>query len=280
MIDFILQYIPLPYTDGAYEYAVIIEQISRKLVTIAHIPTTLIALALAFYLYKNTKKLSSFYLLLLTIAFFFWGYIDLIAWTANTRSIYFGWSLIPIVGAVIAFLSYWFLYTFVTGKDVPLWQKIVSLLTLTPLYYAALTNTYLSDYYNHAITPIESDWVLNYVDIVNIGFLAIVAVFTLTEYRKASDKISKQKILYAGLGVFAMLFIFTSSQALANILFDFGFLAGEAANASLYALFGMPIMVAFLAYIVAKHGAFGMRMLQSVGYVILLMILLFIAVFI
>jgi hypothetical protein len=280
MTDLILKYIPLPYTDSGYVYDVIAEQISRDLVTMAHIPTSLVALALAIYLYVNTKKLSSFYLMLLTITFFAYAYTDLMAWTSNTHTMYFGWSLAPVLAGTVVFLAYWFLYAFVKGKDLPLWQKVASLLTLTPFYYAALTNSYLSDYYNHSITPIESDWVMNYNDAVNIGFLLIVVVFTMVEYQRAQGQAAKVQTLYAGLGVFAMLAIFTSSYFMANMLHDLGFLVGTADNASVYAFFGMPIMVALLGYLVAKHGAFGMRMLQSVGYAILLMVVMFLIAFI
>lgn len=280
MFETISQYIPIPYTDNAYEYAVITEQISRKLVTIAHIPTALIALVLAFYLWRNTKNLSSFYLFLLTIIFGLWAYFDLLAWTSEARVMYFGWSTLAVIGVMFTFMSYWFLYTFVKGKDLPLWQKIVSLLTLIPPSYATFTNTYLGDYYNHSISPYESDWLMSYIDAVNITFLVIIGIFTLNEIRKASNMSTRIQTLYAGLGVFALLFVFTFSFVIANTLHDFGFLIGDTANITLYSLFGMPIMVAFLAYTVAKHGAFGMRMLKSVGYVILLMIILFVWIFI
>jgi hypothetical protein len=280
MLETITQYIPLPYTDNTYEFAVIAEQISRELVTIAHIPTALIALALAYYLWKNTKNLASLYLFLLTVIFGLWSYFDLLAWTGGSRVMYFGWSMLAVLGIILTFLCYWFLYAFIKKQDVPLWQKIVSLFTLVPPSYAAFTNTYLSNYYNHSIGPTESDWLMNYMDIINIVFLAIIVLFTLNEIRKAANTNARLQILYAGLGVFALLFVFTFSLVVANILHDLGYLVGTADNAALYSLFGMPIMVAFLTYTVAKHGAFGMKILKSVGYVILLMILLFIAIFI
>jgi hypothetical protein len=287
-MDFLSQYIPLPYSFNDYVFTAISDQISLKLVTLSHIPTTLIALALAIFLYKQSKQLSAFYLLLTTIVFVFWGYFDLMAWTSDARSVMFGWTLLETFALAFIALSYWFLYTFVKEEDVPNWQKIVSLLPIIPVYYSALANTYLSDYFYHAITPREDFGINFYGNIVEIIFLAVIIVFTLYQVGRATDAAKRTMTLLAGLGVSVMLVIYSVSSSITNAIvymqdegiFDFGLTVGESYNITNYMLMGVPILVSLLAYAVARHQAFGVKILQSVGYAVLLMVVFFIAAFV
>lgn len=272
---------PLPFVAPEYGNVILEQQLSSKLLAFSHLPTIIISLVFAIFLYRQTKKLSSLYLLLLVVTFSVWSYLDLVAWTGTARAIMFTWSVLDIYNMLFVILTYWFLYAFVKGTDVPLWQKLVSCVFLIPSVVYTVLSTNLNTFYNPTMYAYENDYVALYASSVGILFFFVIAVFTLVEYRKASAPTEKQKILLGGLGTGIFLSIFALSFLVTNLMLylDIGTVE-EAYNITVYALFGMPIFVGLLSYLIAKYQAFDLKVIKSIQYIFILVVLLFVTVFI
>ncbi|MDD5152995.1 MAG: hypothetical protein PHS95_03365, partial [Candidatus Pacebacteria bacterium] len=81
----------------------------------------------------------------------------------------------------------------------------------------------------------------------------------------------------------AFLFTFFFSYAIVNFVIAINLwnLASTSYiyNLSPYAVLGMPILLAFLGYLIAKYQAFDIRLIKSIVLIVTLMILLFVGLF-
>lgn len=275
---------PIPFDMNTYQILTIEAQISTKLLLFSHIPTALLAIAFGVFIYAKTKKLSALYLMLLCINFAIWLYLDLVTWTSGSESIMFAWSVLDIINVVSYFLTFWFLYSFVKDRDLPLWAKAATTLFLIPTAIIMLKSINMDSFYMPTAISLENEQVVYYNSYVRGFFLLLIAWFTVNEYRKATDAPSRKKTALAGLGAALFLAFFLITELitaffLATNLWGWGE-STYAYNFQVYGLFGVPIFLGFLGYLVAKYQAFDIKLIKSVGLVVLLMILLFFTIFI
>jgi hypothetical protein len=271
---------PLPYTGSAYSFDITQVFISSSNLALAHIPTVVISLAFAIWLYKHTKKLSAFYLLLVTIMFSLWAYFDLMTWTANSRSLMFAWSSYDIFSTAFIVFTYWFFYSFVKEKDLPFWQKLVSLCFLIPPLIYTFLSINMTEFFNVIDNAGENSTTRFYVPLLCVTFLLPIILITFIEYRKATEKPTKQKILLSGLASCLFLFIFSISFFITNMALYFNIGLPNAAYAiSAFALFAMPFLTGILAYIVVKYEAFNIKTIKSILYILICMAILFVNIF-
>ena len=273
---------PLPFTATEYGTYIVEQVISTELLIWSHIPTAIIGIVFAFVLYRLTKKLSALYLLFLTVTFAIWSYLELITWGAPQEDIMFTWSVLDIFGILFTIFTYWFLYVFVKGTDVSFWQKLVSLTAIIPVYVYTYLGTNLNVYYNPEIIAIESNLTVNILLVEQFIFLFVIILFTLNESRKAQNASERNRIFLGGLGASLFLFIFAFSYLITNIslLFGINTVLNESYVAGVYALFGMPFLVGFMSYLIAKYQAFDLKLTNSICFILLLMLILLLSIFI
>lgn len=274
-------FLPIPFTASIYGKTILASQISPKLIVFAHIPTTIVILVFAIFLYRKTHQVSTLYLLLIAVSFSIWAYCDLLAWTTDPNGIIFGWSVLDMFNVTFTFLTYWFLYAFIKGKDLPIWQKLASAAFLIPTFTYTLLSTNMNSFFGPTQEAQENQDIALYINLLNLLFLIIIVVFTFIEYRKTQDTVTKKKIFLGGLGTALFLSVFAFSFLVTNVLIYFNL--GDPVyvyNATTYSLFGMPILMGFLGYLIAKYQAFDLKLLKSVGLILILMLLLFITIFI
>ena len=242
-----------------------------------------LAIAFGTFLYLKTRKLSSLYLLLLCYSFAIYAILDLATWFPNGAIEMGAWSLLDIFSVVFFILSYWFLYSFVKERDLPLWQKVLTGGTLLPTLGLTVLNININIFSGPQVTGLENQSVTLYYTILYFLFILLVIIFSAREYLKTEDSISKKKIALAGTGVTIFLFVYFIILILVGFIIAIN-LWGLAANAyvysvDLYSLFGMPILLGFLGYLIAKYQAFDMRLIKSIVYMLALMVILFIGLF-
>jgi hypothetical protein len=272
---------PLPFTGPTYSLANAFEnQISQNTLLLAHIPTAVISLAFAIWLYHHTKKLSALYLLFITIAFSIWTYLDFAAWTGSAQTIMFSWSILDIFSTFFTILTYWFFYAFVKEEDVPFWQKLVSLCFLIPPIAYVLSSVNMTTFYNPQAISLENEMTRYYVPMVGVVFLCSVLTLAIIEYRKTTDITAKQKILWVTLATGLFLSIFLTAFLITNALLRFSTnLAQYAYNVSVYSLFGMPFLTGILTYLIVKYQAFNVTVIKSILYILICMAILFVNIF-
>ncbi len=127
-------FIHVPY---CYEY--LLNQIPIGLLLYSHLPVALMAFIFSAYILLKNRSLPSVLLFIICSIFTIWCACDLSSWFAflGSANTIFTWSLLDFLAVLMFLFSYYFLYVFVTGKDLPLWQKILGLIAILPTAYIA-----------------------------------------------------------------------------------------------------------------------------------------------
>jgi len=266
-----------------YSWNTAINQVSYTFLSYSYIGAVLLALAFGVFLFIKAKRLSSFYLFILCMFFAIFGLFDFITWIPIPFSTMFFWSTEEIFSIGFFVLSYWFLYSFVKDHDLPLWQKVLTSATLVPTLVITALSMNISIYYIPTGIALDNPNINLYYSFLELFFILLIVVFTIIQYRKAIDTVNKKKVALAGAGVSAFLFVFFFAYVIMNLVIATN-LWGLAStsyvyNLSPYAIFGMPILLAFLGYLIAKYQAFDVRLIKSIAYMVILMVLLFVGLF-
>ena len=186
----------------------------------------------------------------------------------------FTWSLIDLFAILFFFFSYYFLHVFITNTDLPSWGKIVGVVSIIPAAIWTFLGYNLINFDANFCEATENSWVTSYPYYVEAIFLMMVFVLITYYYRKAKQQALKTKILLAGLGISLFLFFFLSATWLARILVNYPSTAEYAYNYEIYGLFGMPLLLGFLAYLVVRYHAFNIKLFGAQVLIVSLIILL------
>ncbi len=256
------------FTSVQYCYTYLIDQIPVGLLLYSHIPTALIALLFGGYILKKERSLPSITLFTICVAFSAWCLFDLISWFAflGADKVMFAWSFLDLLALIMFFFSYYFLHTFVTKTDLPSWQKITGSVLLLPTIYWTFLGKNLPWYDGNSCAAIENDHITRYPYFVEVIFILAAFSFIAYQYKKITEKSEKKKLLLVGAGVTTFLLFFFSSTFLVNLLAE-----GDASlyvyNFEIYGLFGMPILLVYLGFLIVKYKAFDLRVfsVQALG---------------
>jgi len=257
-----------------YCYDYLINQISIGLLLYAHLPAAIISLFFGGYLLYKTKKLESVTLFIVCVSFSIWCFLSISTWFAflGSSNTMFTWSLIDVFALAMFFFSYYFLYSFITKNDLPMWQKVIGVGILLPTIIWTFLGSNLTAFNGNYCEAIENEFVVAYPYYAEAIYLLSVIILTIVEYRKITNKTDKREILLAGLGVSIFLFFFCSATLLVNILVNNDLLSGYAYNFEIYGLFGMPLLLIFLGYLVVKYKAFDLKVFTSQALVVILIV--------
>src|SRR4029079_9282091 len=110
-----------------YCYDYLINQIPVGLLLYSHIPTAIVALLFGGYVLYKARSLPSITLFIVCVAYALWCLFDLGSWFAflGSGDMMFMWSQLDLLALVFFTFSYYFLYTFITKRDLPGWQKVL-----------------------------------------------------------------------------------------------------------------------------------------------------------
>jgi signal transduction histidine kinase len=262
------------FINVQYCYDYLIGQIPVGLLLYSHIPTALLALLFSGYVLLKVRDKSSIALFVVCVSFAVWCLFDIASWFSflGSSSTMFTWSLLDLVALIMFFFSYYFLYSFITKKDLPGWQKITSILLLLPTAIWTFLGSNLSLYDLNTCEAVENDTFARYPYFVEVVFIISCLVFLIIQYRRTKDISFKKEILLMGSGVTSFLLFFFSSTFLVNLL-----AASEVStyvyNYEIYGLFGMPVLLIFLGYLVVKYKAFNLKVFGAQALILSLIAL-------
>jgi signal transduction histidine kinase len=266
---------PIAFIHLQYCYDYLVGQISLGLLIYSHIPTALLALLFGAFVYYNTRRLSGSLLFLLCVSFAAWCFVDIGSWFAflGAGTMMFTWGLTDFLSLVFFAFAYYFLYVFVTEHDLPWWQKVVGLVALAPSAYWTVLGLNLTAYDAINCEAFESSTGADYVTYARLGFILAAIVFTIVARRRSTDKQFKRKAVLAGTGVSLFLFAFFLFSYLTNL--DVLLNAWQYAyNIEIYGLFGMPIFLAYLSYLIVRYHAFDLKIFGAQVLTVALAVLL------
>ena len=258
-----------------YCYTYLVDQIPMGLLLYSHIPTALIALVFGIFILYKSRNLLGFTLFMVCLSFFFWCFFDLNSWFAfiGSANTMFSWSLLDVTALLMFFFSFYFLYVFLKEKDLLLWQKIAALVVMSPTIFFTFLGKNLPLYDANACTAIENTKITFYLYISESIFILSSLLLVVSEYRKKFDFKNKKKILFGGLGILIFLFFLFSSS-----LFVSYFASSDASsyvyNYEIYGLFGLPILLVFLSFLILKYKLFNIKLIRAQLLVIAILVLL------
>lgn len=241
----------------------------------SHIPAIIISLLVgSFVLWSDRARLLNQMLFSLCLAFSVWTLLNLISWTnIHSEVILFSWSLFGSMSALISIFSIYFIYVFLTGKDISIRLKFILLTLLAPVIILAPTTYSLSGFnisYCDAF-GFEGKAYESYYHA--LGALAIIWILALLvrAYRKADAGVRKQIVLMgSGIELFLISFFttgFLSSYLAANdILPD--------SELEIYGLFGMIIFMVYIGIFLVRFKAFHTSLIAAQALVVALLVLI------
>ena len=218
------------------------------------IPTLLIAI----FIYLNGKKeLTNRLLLLMGGSFAMWVFGAMVTWATEIPShTMFFWTLLNIFEPFVYFFAFYFFYTFIFKKDFSLSQKFLFSIPLLPTLILAPTKWMLLGYDLSNCDRNAYEGILaSYGYSLEIFYAVLIVIFAIVALRKLKSKEDREKTVLLTVGITAFLLSFS----LGNILevFTENWYIGQ------YGLFGAPIFVGFLAYLIVHYRAFNMRLIGA-----------------
>ncbi len=232
----------------------------------SHIPTSLVALLLSFFVFKNNKSLVTFLLLFISIIFSVWNFIDLIIWTnSSSQLIMFLWSLLYLLQALILGSAWFFSDAFLDTEGIEkLWKKIVMGVLLLPLIVLLPTTWNLSGF-NTTNCEATQGILVNYFYFFQVVVLIWIFSSLIQRYRRTVSAVEKKKVLIFSLGILFFLMSFSWGNLLGSLTLQWGL--------EQFGLFGMPVFLVFLTYLIVKYQAFDVKLLGAQALVVSLVIL-------
>lgn len=230
----------------------------------SHIPAIIIALLFGIFVFIKSKNLPGRLLFMASIFFSLWSILDMIIWVSvDSRKIMFIWSIVNLMEIFASSATLYFSYVFLEKKDVPF--KFVAFIGSLLLIFMALIPTSLNlpgfDGPNCEATQGKLIYYFYVLEILFFLWLFIYLIKKIITAKKENRKMT----IYFSIGAICFLASFSGANIVASITEKWEILQ--------YGLFGMPIFMAFLVYLVIEYGIFNIKLLKAQALIIALIIL-------
>ncbi len=260
---------PLSCGWDTAKYFIFSDNVFGSLVYYSHffalIPSLIIGLLIFL---KNPKGLMNRILFAITFLFSVWVFSDVVLW-ANEKIDFqmFFWSLQVIIEPIIYALSLYFIYVFITKNDISLGKKFfISILLFPTLIFASTKFALVGFDLSNCDREVTEGPITLFGYLIEIIYVFWILIFAIKSYIKANIEMKKQ-IKDITLGII----FFLLSLSFGNIIGSFtdNWTIGQ------IGLFGMPIFVGFLAYMIVKFNLFNIKifitqiLVFSLGFLVL-----------
>ncbi len=246
------------------KFLILSENVFSPLIYYSHLLPILVSLLLGmFLLIKNRELLASKILSLTLIIFSIWTFFDLILW-ANEKEdlIVFFWSMLILFEPIIYAGLLYFLIVFVTGKDLESKSKIIiSILLLPTIIFVPTKLAILGFDLTNCNREVLEGPLVYYGYLIEVIFSLWAALFIFRNYFSVPKQFRSQ-LLLSGIGVLLFMLAFAWGNISGSLSEDWAI--GQ------YGLLGMPVLVAFLFYLITKFNTFNIKLLGSQALVITL----------
>lgn len=239
----------------------------------SHIPTMIISLLVAVFVFVKNRSLISSVLLGMSVVFSLWLIADLVAWiSVNSVVLMFAWSFFGMLYILLFLYCFYFLYIFVKEKDSSFVSKLIMLIVAIPAIVFAPTKYNVSSFNSSSCVILPETLYSNYLHL--IGFIVFVSmiVFAIFNYRKESNLERRKKILLVSIGLFLFLAAFFTAEFLTEKLMDLKLVTDF--SLEYYGLFGMTFFMGMLAYLIVQYKAFDIKLIGAQAIMVSLIILI------
>ncbi|MCA9357132.1 HAMP domain-containing histidine kinase [Candidatus Nomurabacteria bacterium] len=240
----------------------------------SHIPTTIVALLVGFFVFLNARHLLlNRLLLLIAVCFSSYTFISLIAWTnVHGDLILFLWPLFGILQAFISIFSIYFIYVFLTKEDVKNKIKLVFIALLTPVLLLAHTDLNVSGFNITYCDSFGYEGVPFKIYYTSLGVLAMIWIlWLLVTHHKTAENNFKKQIVLMGTGIEFFLFSFFTTSFISTYLAGIGVLHNS--SLEFYGMLGMMVFMMFIGILMVRFKTFHVGMVSSQALAIALIVL-------
>lgn len=233
---------------------------ASSLLYYSHIATAIVALAFSsFALWKN-KSLATILLLAISISFALWNAVDLVLWiSVDGQKIMAFWSAVYFLQTLILACTWYFSRVFIEEKDVSLQQKVLMGLLLSPLI-VCMPSTWNLSGFNAVDCEAKQGFLVQYFYFFQVVVLLWIFGYIIQKYRSIEIPMEKRKIGIFGVGIFLFLVSFSWGNVFGSLTLQWGL--------EQYGLFGMPIFIGFLSFLIVRYQAFDMQLAGTEALVV------------
>jgi signal transduction histidine kinase len=239
------------------QYLILSENFIGNFQYYAHFLPSISGLIIAiFVLRANWRNKAAQALLFTTTMFAIWCFLDLITWASErTDVIMFVWSTLIYFELLMYAGAFYFIYAFFNQKFPSFKIESAIFVMFLPLIVFGHTTLNLIgfDFTNCLRNAVEGPLWQYYVYIFE--YLFVLIILGLTMYELKLNRRDRRETLLVATGIL----MFLLSFSIGNILGSF-FDNWEAGQIG---LFGMPIFVAFLGYILVRYQTFKIKLLAT-----------------
>ena len=232
----------------------------------SHIPTAIVSLFFGFFIISRNRSLTSILFFIISFSIFIWTLFSLITWTSNNSAIITAvWSFFPMLEIIIFTSSFYFAYAYINKNKASVFLNIL---------YAMIVSIFLGLTYTNINIPIFNIDSCESIEgsIFKLGylvemFIAIVLLsYIIYKYIKERDIYFKKQILLIGAGILFFLLSFSWTNVFGSITLDW--------KMTQYGLFGMPVFIGILAYMIVKFKAFNIKLIGTQALIVAQVILI------
>ncbi len=220
-------------------------------------PLILSILVGAFVIWKNPHELINRILFSITALFSAWVFFDLIVWATDRPDFtIFFWSTVNLIEPLIYLACVYFIQVFITKKDTSFKNKLFLTIPILPILFLTPTDFSLIGYdlSNCDRDAIEGPLAL-YGYFVEVFYTLYIAVFSIEAFTKSQDKSDRHQILLATTGILLFLLTFVWGNIVGSFSDDW--------RLPQWGLFGMPVFIAFLSYLVVRYELMSIKVLGA-----------------
>lgn len=240
----------------------------RSVALYSHILPVSIGLLLAFFIFIKAKRsLLSKVFLMFVFSFSLWLIGDLIVWDSNNYYlVYTAWSQLDAIN-IIFFLFGVYFFDLILRKeetDIPLWEKILFILLISPAIFITISGNSISDF-NQSVCEADNNILLTNF---KLAFELICVFYIATKALIVSKKeayIQKKKIRLTALFIVLFFVIFGGTEYYSSTTGIY--------EINLYSLFILPVFLTGILYTIINFEVFDLKNIGTkflvVGYLTL-----------
>lgn len=219
----------------------------------SHIPAMVIGLIAGIIVFRKMKEASiGAWLLVITGLFFLWGFFDLLLWATNDpRVVLFFWTIQILIEPLIFLAALFMSYGFLFRKQISFKSTLILALSVVPLIVFLSTSYTLIGVSISDCNAIEGFFAHYYTYILEAIYILSILVCAFSAYRQSINIKRRPEIKFFTVGIILFLLSFSSLNIVGSFTDDWTVAQGG--------LIGMPIFVAFLAYIIVKFKTFNFK---------------------
>ncbi len=251
---------------GSSKFLILSSNVFDPLIYYSHFTAFVLSLGLGTLVFiRNRKILTTRLLFVVTVLLSIWLFSDLVVWaTEFSKETMFFWSLTNLIEPFVYAFSLYFVYVFISGKDLPFKYKVAVFfpllitVVLTPTKFALLGY----DLSNCDRDAVEGP-LAYYAYVLELIYMLIILGLGTISYLKKKTWEERTQVLIVTLGTVFFLLSFAFGNVIgslfstATVLGDYSWTIGQ------YGLFGVPVFVALLAYIIVRFKTFNIGLLAA-----------------